>query len=258
MTQRKIKIESEVPCVFSETGTHRVTMLFAEVETELREGYREGLQLMHLSCECGEDAAEIGEALDDGTKCCGLVRDDVRLAASGEDPREHDPIIANALAQIRANNVKTHRMRAARRKPGERVMDLERDVNRVLPPGFKVGVDRWGTRPIGLVIYDARRYSRQSDMVLARYVGRGAWKMHERFDERVRAIAADDDTQLRIKYRASYNRAMDSVTCLGCGVKMNPASRMSHLESARHLKRVRARLNDAMMLVSARLGRRWL
>jgi hypothetical protein len=89
MTQ--VKIESEVPCVFSETGTHRVTMVFAEVETELREGYREGLQLVHLSCECGEDEAHISETLDTDAKCCGLVRDDVRLAASGEDPRERDP-----------------------------------------------------------------------------------------------------------------------------------------------------------------------
>jgi hypothetical protein len=259
MTQ--VKIESEVPCVFSETGTHRVTMVFAEVETELREGYREGLQLVHLSCECGEDEAHISETLDTDAKCCGLVRDDVRLAASGEDPRERDPITANALKQIKSNNAALHRMRDERREPVEHVMKLERDANRALPAGFEFRLMRaraeCGTdRPIGAQIFAVRSWRR--DIAIATYIGRGGWRMAEEHEHIVDQAAGDEDTQIKIKYASSYRKAMESVTCKTCHAKMNPSSRVSHLESARHLKRVRARLDDAMMLVSERLGRRWL
>lgn len=260
-THRKIKIESEVPCVFSETGTHRVTMLFAEVETELREGYREGLQLVHLSCECGEDEAHISETLNTDAKCCGLVRDDVRLAASGKEPRTHDPILANALKQIKKNNASTHQMRDERRKPVEHVMKLERDANRVLPPGFELRLTRRRAEegnnrpPTGAQIFAVRSW--RTNNPIATYIGRGGWQMAEDHEGYVYEAAADEDTQLKIKYTSSYRRAMESATCKTCNMRMNPSSRMSHLESGRHLKRVQARLNDAMMLVSERLGRRW-
>lgn len=177
MSKRTIKIESEVPCVFSETGAHKVTMLFTQEADG--EDESDGLQLVHLSCECGEDAAKISEVLDAGTECCGLVRDDVRLAASGEDPRTHDPILANALKQIKVGNAKTHRMRAKRRRPVEHVMKLQDDANDLLPPGFEMLIDPRNAH----VLLRTAAYSPE---IIATYLGRGAWKKHAQFDYVVR------------------------------------------------------------------------
>ena len=189
------------------------------------------------------------------------MRDDVRLAASGEDPRERDPIIANALKQIKSNNVHTHRARAVLREPVEHVMKLERDANRALPAGFEFRLMRpcaeQGTdRPIGAQIFAVRSW--RSDKAIATYTGRGGWRMDEDHERYVDQAASDEDAQLKIKYASSYRKAMESVTCKTCNKRMNPSSRQAHLESARHLKRVNERLNDAMLLVSERLGRRWL
>lgn len=255
MADRKIKIQSEVPCVFSETGTHVVTMLFEETADD--EGGKPELNLVHLSCECGEDVADISEALDDTTRCCGNVRDDVRRAARGEDPRAHDAILAHALRQIKTSNTSVHHMRAERRKTSRPVMKLEFDVNQVLPAGltFIVGQDQLGRKR------NAAIYRESSTTPLAHYAGRGIWKMGEGAERNLRLIARDGDCQLDIT-KEGYGwgggrRRIESVRCLTCKSDLTVANRRAHIKTDRHFKKFETRLHDAMHIVSQRLGRRW-
>lgn len=241
----RIKIESDVPCDFSETGFHKVTMIFISEE--------DGLHLKYLSSECEESEGAIGEYLSEDTQCCGMLVDDVRLSARGEEARRRNPILRRALSEIRATSSEVHKMRKKRAMEEPRRSRLERECKELLPPKVFLQIERCpdkGTPHHARLVAGHRGYS--NDLVLADYQGKGLWRMSEEFDRITSDYGQHEDYVMRID--TSWGR-MENVHCRVCDKDIKPSSRKYHLESERHLNKLRDKIYETMDYVSARLCR---